>query len=85
MPRVTFARGSLLGERHGWRNPPVTLIVPTGTTDLAMDRATMSIDPTGHVRMMAAVQPFLSGAISKKVNLPASATVDDVAAFLYAG
>ncbi|MDT7574159.1 MAG: ribonucleoside-diphosphate reductase alpha chain, partial [Pseudonocardiales bacterium] len=32
----------------------------------------------GHVRMMAAVQPFLSGAISKTVNLPESATVEDV-------
>ena len=32
----------------------------------------------GHVRMMAAVQPFLSGAISKTVNLPESATVDQV-------
>jgi ribonucleoside-diphosphate reductase alpha chain len=31
-----------------------------------------------HVRMMAAVQPFLSGAISKTVNLPNDATVDDV-------
>ncbi|GAC1337202.1 MAG: vitamin B12-dependent ribonucleotide reductase [Candidatus Dormibacteria bacterium] len=32
----------------------------------------------GHVRMMAAVQPFLSGAISKTVNMPENATVDDV-------
>jgi ribonucleoside-diphosphate reductase alpha chain len=37
-----------------------------------------SIAPEGHVRMMAAVQPFVSGAISKTVNLPASATVEDV-------
>jgi ribonucleoside-diphosphate reductase alpha chain len=37
-----------------------------------------SIAPEGHVRMMAAVQPFLSGAISKTVNLPSSATVDAV-------
>ena len=37
-----------------------------------------SIAPRGHLRMMAAVQPFLSGAISKTVNLPGSATVDDV-------
>ncbi len=37
-----------------------------------------SIAPQGHIRMMATVQPFLSGAISKTVNLPASATVDDV-------
>jgi ribonucleoside-diphosphate reductase alpha chain len=33
----------------------------------------------GHVRMMAAVQPFLSGAISKTVNLPEECTVEDVA------
>lgn len=32
----------------------------------------------GHVRMMAAVQPFLSGAISKTVNMPESATVEDI-------
>jgi ribonucleoside-diphosphate reductase alpha chain len=37
-----------------------------------------SIAPMGHVRMMAAVQPFLSGAISKTVNMPESATVTDV-------
>ncbi|NJP66382.1 vitamin B12-dependent ribonucleotide reductase [Streptomyces spiramenti] len=37
-----------------------------------------SISPMGHVRMMAAAQPFLSGAISKTVNMPASSTVDDV-------
>jgi ribonucleoside-diphosphate reductase alpha chain len=33
----------------------------------------------GHIRMMAAVQPFISGAISKTVNLPESATVEDIA------
>ncbi len=38
-----------------------------------------SIKPMGHVRMMAAVQPFLSGAISKTVNMPEDATVDEVA------
>ena len=37
-----------------------------------------SIGPMGHVRMMAAVQPALSGAISKTVNLPESATVEDI-------
>ncbi|MFC4061105.1 vitamin B12-dependent ribonucleotide reductase [Planomonospora corallina] len=37
-----------------------------------------AIAPMGHVRMMAAVQPFLSGAISKTVNLPESATIDDI-------
>lgn len=37
-----------------------------------------SIAPMGHVRMMAACQPFLSGAISKTVNLPEDATVEEV-------
>jgi ribonucleoside-diphosphate reductase alpha chain len=35
--------------------------------------------PMSHVKMMAATQPFLSGAISKTVNLPNDATVDDIA------
>ena len=34
---------------------------------------------TGHVKMMGAIQPFISGAISKTVNLPESATIDEVA------
>lgn len=38
-----------------------------------------SISAMGHVRMMAACQPFLSGAISKTVNLPQTATVEDIA------
>ena len=37
-----------------------------------------AIRPMGHVRMMAAAQPFLSGAISKTVNLPESATVEEI-------
>jgi ribonucleoside-diphosphate reductase alpha chain len=38
-----------------------------------------SIHYMGHIRMMAAAQPFLSGAISKTVNMPEEATVEDVA------
>jgi ribonucleoside-diphosphate reductase alpha chain len=37
-----------------------------------------SIHYMGHVRMMAAVQPFLSGAISKTVNMPEAATAEDI-------
>ncbi|HEX5494398.1 MAG TPA: LAGLIDADG family homing endonuclease, partial [Mycobacteriales bacterium] len=37
-----------------------------------------SIAPMGHVRMMAAIQPFISGGISKTVNLPETATVEDI-------
>ncbi|WP_448073930.1 vitamin B12-dependent ribonucleotide reductase [Georgenia yuyongxinii] len=44
--------------------------------DTAMGRR--SIAPMGHVQMMAVVQPFLSGAISKTVNLPEAATVEDI-------
>jgi ribonucleoside-diphosphate reductase alpha chain len=36
------------------------------------------IAPAGHIRMMAAAQPFLSGAISKTINLPNEATVEDI-------
>ncbi|MEY4741265.1 MAG: hypothetical protein RL672_15, partial [Actinomycetota bacterium] len=44
-----------------------------------------AIEPMGHVRMMAAVQPFLSGAISKTVNMPESATREDIAEVYYQG
>ncbi len=37
-----------------------------------------ALKPMGHVRMMAACQPFLSGAISKTVNLPEDATVEEI-------
>ncbi len=37
-----------------------------------------SIAPMGHVRMMAGVQPFISGSMSKTVNLPSEATVEDI-------
>jgi ribonucleoside-diphosphate reductase alpha chain len=39
---------------------------------------TRSIQYLGHIRMMSAVQPFVSGAISKTVNLPPEATIEDV-------
>src|SRR4051794_22037869 len=38
-----------------------------------------AISHMGHIKMMGAVQPFLSGAISKTVNMPQTATVDDIA------
>ncbi|MHA6803119.1 vitamin B12-dependent ribonucleotide reductase [Salinifilum ghardaiensis] len=51
--------------------------------DCAMGKR--SIAPMGHVRMMAAVQPFLSGAISKTVNMPEEATVEDVEQLYFEG
>ena len=48
-------------------------------------KGTRSIAYMGHLKMMAAAQPFISGAISKTVNLPSAATVDDVSeAFIQA-
>jgi ribonucleoside-diphosphate reductase alpha chain len=51
--------------------------------DCAMGKR--AISPMGHVRMMAAVQPFISGAISKTVNMPESATVEDIEEIYRAG
>ncbi len=42
-------------------------------------KGTRSINYMGHIKMMAAAQPFLSGAISKTVNLPHEASIEDVA------
>ena len=44
-----------------------------------------AIPPMGHVRMMAATQPFISGAISKTVNMPESATVEEIEDIYYQG
>ena len=44
-----------------------------------------AIKPMGHVRMMAAAQPFLSGAISKTVNMPETSTVEEIADVYYQG
>ena len=44
-----------------------------------------AIKPMGHVRMMAAAQPFLSGAISKTVNMPETSTVEEIADVYFQG
>ena len=44
-----------------------------------------SIKPMGHVKMMAAIQPALSGAISKTVNVPESATIEDIEHIYFQG
>jgi ribonucleoside-diphosphate reductase alpha chain len=44
-----------------------------------------SISPMGHVKMMAAIQPFVSGALSKTVNVVESATIDDIADIYFQG
>ncbi len=83
-----------LGYTHEQTDAIVSYIDATGTIegaphikddDLAVfdcsfkpAKGTRSIHYTGHLRMMAAAQPFISGAISKTVNLPENATVEDI-------
>jgi ribonucleoside-diphosphate reductase alpha chain len=57
---------------------------PKHYTVFACAMATPTISPMGHVAMMGAVQPFLSGAISKTVNMPADSTIEDVAEVYFA-
>jgi ribonucleoside-diphosphate reductase alpha chain len=51
---------------------------PVFDCSLAPQGGGRSITWTGHVKMMAAAQPFLSGAISKTINMPEESTVEDV-------
>src|SRR5271169_2274558 len=83
-----------LGYNHDQADAIVSYIDATGTIEgaphikdehLAVfdcsfkpSKGTRSIAYMGHLRMMAAAQPFISGAISKTVNLPNAATVDDI-------
>src|SRR5271167_3389382 len=53
--------------------------LPVFDCSLSPSAGSRSISWTGHVRMMAAAQPFLSGAISKTINMPESSTVEDIA------
>ena len=90
-----------LGYSHDEADKIVSYIDATGTIegaphikdeDLAVfdcsfkpAKGTRSIAYMGHLRMMAATQPFISGAISKTVNLPENASVEDImAAYLQA-
>jgi ribonucleoside-diphosphate reductase alpha chain len=83
-----------LGYTHDQTDAIVSYIDATGTIegaphikdeDLAVfdcsfkpAKGTRSIHYLGHLRMMAAAQPFISGAISKTVNLPNNASVEDI-------
>jgi ribonucleoside-diphosphate reductase alpha chain len=83
-----------LGYDHDEANAIVSYIDATGTIEgaphikddhLAVfdcsfkpSKGTRSIAYMGHLRMMAAAQPFISGAISKTVNLPENASVEDI-------
>jgi len=52
--------------------------MPVFDCSLAPQGGGRSITWTGHVKMMAAAQPFLSGAISKTINMPEESTVEDI-------
>jgi ribonucleoside-diphosphate reductase alpha chain len=83
-----------LGYTHEQTDAIVSYIDATGTiegaphvkdADLAVfdcsfkpAKGTRSIHYMGHLKMMAATQPFISGAISKTVNLPNNASVEDI-------
>jgi ribonucleoside-diphosphate reductase alpha chain len=83
-----------LGYNHEQADAIVSYIDATGTIEGAPHvkddhlavfdcsfkpaKGTRSIHYMGHLKMMAAAQPFISGAISKTVNLPESATVEDI-------
>src|SRR3954463_9333469 len=83
-----------LGYTHDEADAIVSYIDATGTIEgapLVKDdhlavfdcsfkpaKGTRSIAYMGHLKMMAAAQPFISGAISKTVNLPESATIEDI-------
>jgi ribonucleoside-diphosphate reductase alpha chain len=84
-----------LGYTHDQADAIVSYIDATGTIEGAPNikdehlavfdcsfkpaKGTRSIAYMGHLRMMAAAQPFISGAISKTVNLPENASVEDIA------
>ncbi|MFZ0439336.1 MAG: vitamin B12-dependent ribonucleotide reductase [Candidatus Sulfotelmatobacter sp.] len=83
-----------LGYDHDQANAIVSYIDATGTIEGAPHikddhlavfdcsfkpaKGTRFIAPMGHLKMMAAAQPFISGAISKTVNLPENASVEDI-------
>jgi ribonucleoside-diphosphate reductase alpha chain len=83
-----------LGYDHEEADKIVSYIDATGTIEGAPDikdehlavfdcsfkpaKGTRSIHYMGHLKMMAAAQPFISGAISKTVNLPENASVEDI-------
>ncbi|MGQ9633880.1 MAG: vitamin B12-dependent ribonucleotide reductase [Bryobacteraceae bacterium] len=52
--------------------------LPVFDCSLRAQNGTRFIHHMGHIRMMAAVQPFISGAISKTINMPEDSTVDDI-------
>jgi ribonucleoside-diphosphate reductase alpha chain len=82
-PEQSEAITEYIGEHGHVVNAPGLKTEHYEVFDCAMGER--SISPMGHVRMMAAVQPMLSGSISKTVNMPESATVEEVEEIYYEG
>ncbi len=72
---------AFIDENNTIENAPHLKDVHLSIFDCAFKAAkgTRTISHMGHLHMMAAVQPFISGAISKTVNMPHEATVEDIA------
>jgi ribonucleoside-diphosphate reductase alpha chain len=64
------------GTLVGFDDESLSEILPI--FDCSLEAGGRVISPEGHIKMMAAVQPFLSGAISKTVNMPNSSTIEDI-------
>ncbi|MCH8167994.1 MAG: penicillin-binding protein 2, partial [Proteobacteria bacterium] len=78
-PRLIRARGGVpvpLAEPAGLGLRPEHL--PVFDCALKPQNGSRYIDWLGHIKMMGTVQPFISGAISKTVNLPEEATVEEI-------
>jgi ribonucleoside-diphosphate reductase alpha chain len=82
-PEQVEAITEFIGEHGHVVNAPGLKTEHYEVFDCAMGER--SISPMGHVRMMAAVQPMLSGSISKTVNMPEAATIEDVEEIYYEG
>ena len=67
------------GDDRGRAAPARTSTCRSSTAPSRRANGKRSIHYMGHIKMMAAVQPFLSGAISKTVNMPTDATPDEIA------
>src|SRR3989454_843144 len=78
--RGTQEVGEAIGEEAAMEGGPALKPEPLPVFYCAFKpaRGARSIHPLGHLRMMGAVQPFISGAISKTINVPESATVEDI-------
>src|SRR5690348_17259714 len=75
-PRETEEVVAFVDERNGVVGAPYVKTEHYPVFDCAVGER--AIHYLGHVRMMGAVQPFISGAISKTVNMPEEATIEDV-------